>query len=180
MRFTLDYGRCASIVDPAELNLKAKHLMTEALNWNDLADTKLGDVERPPLKPAGHYVALITGRAEQGSSSKKGTLFLKFPINVTEPTSDVDAEELANAGGCPFKSNVTFYITPDAMWRFTEFAKAMGASDDSNILESAEWLAGCGEPFVVSARHEPNEQNPDQPFLRIDNPIAMSDWQSRG
>lgn len=151
----------------------------ETISWESLGNTALGEVERPPLKPPGHYVALIAGRAEQGASSKKGTLYLQFPITVQSALDDVDVEELEGAGGPQFKSNITFYITPNALWRFTEFAKSMGASDEMNVLQAAEFLAGCGEPFVIKARHEPSEQNPEQVFLRLDDPIPLSVWEQR-
>lgn len=151
----------------------------QQLDWNTLAQTKASDVERPPLKPVGHYQAIINGRAEQGASSKKGTLFAKFPVQVMEPLEDVDQEELASSGGCPFKGDVTFWLSPNALWMFTEFATGMGLSDDLSIVEQIEALASLGEPFVLEAKHEPNERNPDRPFLRLENPIPLSVWQER-
>lgn len=151
----------------------------ETLNWESLAQTSVGDVERPPLRPVGHYVALFAGRAEQGASSKKGTLFLKYPTTVQSALDDVDVAELEAAGGASFKGEVVFWISPNALWRFTDFAKGMGASDEMNVLEAAEYLAGCGEPFVVEARHEENDKNPGNFFLRLDNPIPLSVWEER-
>lgn len=150
--------------------------MSEALNWGDLANTRVGDVERPPLKPAGHYTAIIKGRGEASNSKKKGTLMITFPITVQEPMDDVDAEELADAGGCPFDGQVTFFLTPNSLYRFTEFGKGLGASDDLNVMELAEWLADSGEPFVVEARHETSDNNPDRTFMRLDNPTPLSQY----
>lgn len=148
----------------------------QALNWNELANTRVGEVERPPLKPAGHYTAVITGRGEASNSKKKGTLMLTFPIQVQEPMDDVDAEELAAAGGANFKGEITFFLTPNSLYRFTEFGKGLGASDDLNIPELAEWLADSGEPFVVEARHEAAQDNPERVFMRLDNPTPLSQY----
>lgn len=150
--------------------------MSDALNWNDLAQTKLNDVERPPLRPQGHYVAVISGKGETGESTKKGTLYITFPVNVQEAMDDVDPEELAAAGGAQFKGEVTFWLSPKALWMFTEFAKGMGCSDDLNVLESAEWLADSGEAFVVQGTHEPNDRNPDRPYFRLQNPVPLSQF----
>jgi len=149
----------------------------EKLNWNDLAETKVGEVERPPLRPIGHYVGVISGKAETGESSKKGTLFATFPVQVNEALDDVDAEELTASGGVPFKGECTFWLSPKALWMFTEFAKGMGDSDEHNILESIEWLESCGEPIVFQGAHEPNEKNPERPYFKLQNPVPFSKFQ---
>jgi hypothetical protein len=149
----------------------------EKLNWNDLASTKLDDVERPPLRPQGHYIGVFSGKAETGESSKKGTLFATFPVQVNEAMDDVDAEALAAAGGANFKGECTFWLSPKALWMFTEFAEGMGASNELNVLEAAEWLADCGEPIVFQGNHEPNEKNPDRPFFKLQNPVPLSKFQ---
>lgn len=149
----------------------------EKLDWGQLANTKLGEVERPPLRPTGHYVGVISGKAETGESTKKGTLFATFPVQINEALDDVDAEALAEAGGANFKGEQTFWLSPKALWMFTEFGKAMGASDEYNVMELAEWLADCGEPIVFQGTHEPNERNPDRPFFRLQNPVPLSQFQ---
>lgn len=150
-----------------------------AMDWSTLSQTKLGEVEQPPLKPVGHYVALFSGKAELGSSAKKGTLFAKFPIQVTEALADVDQEELTASGGLPIKGDVTFWFSEKSLWMFTDFAKGMGISDDLGITDSIEELPNLGEPFVVEAKHEPNDRNPDRPWLRFENPVPMSVWNAR-
>lgn len=149
----------------------------EKLNWNDLAETKVADVERPPLRPVGHYVGVISGKAETGESTRKGTLFATFPVQINEALDDVDADEIAAAGGANFKGEVTFWLSPKALWMITEFGKAMGASDELNVLELVEWLSDCGEPIVFQGTHEPNERNPDRPFFRLQNPVPLSQFQ---
>lgn len=149
----------------------------EKFSWNDLANTKLADVERPPLRPQGHYVGVISGKGETGESSKKGTLFVTFPVNINEALEDVDADQLTEAGGAQFKGEITFWLSPKALWMFTEFGKSMGASDSYGVLELAEWLADCGEPIVFQGTHEPNEKNPDRPFFRLQNPVPLASFQ---
>lgn len=146
----------------------------EKLDWNDLASTKISDIERPPLRPQGHYVGVISGRGETGESTKKGTLYVTFPVQINEAMEDVDEDELAAAGGPQFKGEVTFWLSPKALWMFTEFGKSMGASDELNVIELAEWLAESGEPIVFQGSHEPNERNPERPFFRLQNPVPLS------
>lgn len=149
----------------------------EKFSWNDLASTKIGEVERPPLRPQGHYVGVISGRAETGESAKKGTLYATFPVQVNEALDDVDADELAAAGGASFKGECTFWLSPKALWMFTEFSTSMGASDEYNVPETLEWLADCGEPIVFTGIHEPNEKNPERPYFKLQNPVPLSKFQ---
>ena len=149
----------------------------EKFDWNDLNNTRVADVERPPLRPQGHYVGVITGKPETGESRIKGTLFATFPVQINEALDDVDEEELAASGGPSFKGEVTFWLSPKALWMFTEFAKGMGASDEMNVMEAAEWLADCGEPIVFTGTHEPNEKNPERPFFRLQNPVPQASFQ---
>jgi hypothetical protein len=149
----------------------------EKLDWNTLAQTKVNEVERPPLRPQGHYVGVISGKGETGESSKKGTLFVTFPVQISEALDDVDADELQVSGGANFKGEITFWLSPKALWMFTEFGKGMGASDELNVLELAEWLGDCGEQIVFQGTHEPNERNPDRPFFRLQNPTPLSSFQ---
>lgn len=149
----------------------------EKLDWNQLANTKVGEVERPPLRPQGHYVGVISGKAETGESSKKGTLYATFPVQINEALEDVDPDQLAEAGGPNFKGEVTFWLSPKALWMFTEFGKQMGASDELGVMELMEWLSESGEPIVFQGTHEPNERNPDRPYFRLQNPVPLSAFQ---
>jgi hypothetical protein len=149
----------------------------EAFSWSDLANTNISEIERPPLRPQGHYVGVISGKAETGESKKKGTLYATFPVQVQEALDDVDADELNGAGGANFKGDITFWLSPKALWMLTEFGKQMGASDELTVMELLEWLADCGEPIVFQGTHEPNEKNPDRPFFRLQNPVPQSSFQ---
>ena len=145
------------------------------LNWNELANTKVGEVEPPKMIPAGHYVGVIAGAAKVENKGQKKTLCATFPIRLNEPLDDVDPEEFAASDG--FHKNgyeLNFWLTPNSLYRFTEFGKGMGASDDYSVPEMAEFLATCGEPLVVSVTHGTSAKNPTRTFMQIDDPIPLS------
>lgn len=149
--------------------------MTDTLNWNDLANTKIGEVEPPKGIPEGHYSALITGIGKVENKGQKKTLCITFPIRLNEPMSDVDSEAFAASDG--FRDNgyeLQFWLTPNSLYRFTEFGKAMGASEDQSIPEMAEYLATCGEEFVVTVKNEASQKDANRTFMRIDDPIPLS------
>jgi hypothetical protein len=143
------------------------------LNWSDLANTRVGEVEPPKQIPPGHYSAVITGPAKIDNVGQNKTLCATFPIRLNEPMSDVDADEFDASDG--FSKNgyeLTFYLTPASLYRFTEFVKALDGSDDMTVQEGAEHLATCGEEFVVEATMGTSRKG--RQFLQIDNPISMA------
>lgn len=150
----------------------------EVLNWNDLANIRVGEVEPPKGIPDGHYSALIVGNAKIENKGQKKTLCATFPIRLNEPLSDVDEEAFAESDG--FRKDgyeLQFWLTPSSLYRFTEFGKAMGGSDDATVQELAEYLADCGEAFVVTVKHEASQKDPSRQFMRIDDPIPLSAFQ---
>ena len=91
---------------------------------------------------------------------------------------DVDADEFQASDGFNAKGyNLDFWLTPASLYRFTEFGKAMGGTDDMTVLELAEYLATCGEALVVAVGHRPDEKNPERVYLDIDNPVPLSAYQ---
>jgi hypothetical protein len=145
-------------------------------SFADLKNVKVGEVEPPKNMPAGHYAAIFSGPAKEHVSSVKKTLALRFPLKITRALDDVDAEELEAAGGIPDKDfTIDFWMSPDARYRFTEFGKAMGHSDDLNLIELAEALATSGEEFQVSITHEPRQDDPTKSRMRIDNAAPLSE-----
>lgn len=145
----------------------------EALNWGDLANTRVGEVEPPKNIPLGHYQGVITGAGKTDNVGPNKTLALTFPLRLDEPMTDVDAETFAASDG--FKKGgyeLSFYLTPASLFRFTEFGKGMGGSNDMTVQELAEFLATCGEPLVVSVSEGTSKKG--RTFLQIDDPVPLS------
>lgn len=146
--------------------------MAELGSFAELANVRVGDVEPPKALPEGHYTAQFTGPMKE-HKAKSGNLAMRFPIKLIAAGDDVDAEELEIAGGLPDKEYaIDFWMSPDARFRFTDFGKAMGASDDLNLIELAGWLIEEGQPFTVEVKREQNKDDPEKFFTRIDNPTA--------
>lgn len=148
------------------------------LNWNDLANTRVDEVEPPKIIPPGHYQAIITGAGKVDNKGKNKTLVITYPMKLIEPLTDVDAEAFAASDGLkPDGYELNFWLTPASLYRFTEFGKALGASGDLSVPEMGEYLATCGEAFAISATHRTDDKNPKRVFLQLDNPIALSEYQ---
>lgn len=155
--------------------------MSDQADWSSLANTKVGEVEKPKPIPTGHYIAALSGPMKQ-HKAKSNNLAMRFPFRLQGPTEDVDGQALADAGGLPDKEfTIDFWMSPDARWRFTEFAKAQGASDDLSLIETAEWLVTEGnKPFLIEASHQVKQGDENKPaeeqtiYVRFDNPAAYN------
>jgi hypothetical protein len=146
-------------------------------SFADLANVRVGDVKPPAVYPAGHYKAIFSGLMKE-HKAKSGNSAMRFPFKLLEGGADVDATELAKiAEEQPLGEkdyNIDFWMSADARYRFTDFGKAMGHSDDLTLLELAEALSTAGDPFLIEVKHEPNEDPTKPPFMRFDNPAP---WQ---
>ena len=147
--------------------------MSTSPNFADLAQTKVGQVERPKPLPEGHYLAQISGPMTQ-HKAKSGNIAMRFPCKILGPGEDVDAGEYEAAKGDKDRTfNLDFWCSPDALFRFTDFVGAQGGSDDLNLIEAAEWLVGDGKkPFLIQNKHQVSEDNPENVYNRFDNPTA--------
>jgi hypothetical protein len=148
------------------------------MNWNDLAGTRVGEVEPPKHIPGGHYMSLIVGAGKVENKGKNKTLVITYPIKLTEPLEDVDMEAFQASDGFKDGYDLSFWLTPASLYRFTEFGKALGASDDLSVPEMAEYLATCGEAFVIQAKQEADEKNPKRIYLRFDNPTSLAEHEA--
>lgn len=148
--------------------------MVEAVgNFSDLAQIKANEVKKPSAHPPGHYTAQFTGPMTQ-NKAKSGNVSMRFPFKVVAAGDDVDADQLAAAGGLPDKTyHFDFWMSPDARYRFTDFAcKAQGLSDDLNLLELAEQLVAEGKPFSIENKPRTDENDPAVSYNQWDNPAA--------
>jgi hypothetical protein len=142
-------------------------------NFADLANVKVGDVKPPATFPIGHYQAMFTGMMKQ-HNAKSGNAAMRFPMKLIAPLGDVDLNDMpADAELGSKEYNYDFWMSPDARYRFTDFGKAMGHSDDLSLLELAEAIATSGAPFSIELKHEPNEDPTKPPFMRFDNPAPL-------
>lgn len=152
-----------------------------SVNFSDLAQIKATDVSRPTPLPAGHYLAQITGPMTEHKAAKSGNVAMRFPCQILGPGEDVDTQEydaaLTNKDGSrkdPPKFNMDFWMSPDARYRFTDFAcKVQGASDSMNLIELAEYVVGEGnKPFSIQNKPRQSDDDPDLWFNNFDNPTS--------
>ncbi len=123
-----------------------------------------GKVDRPKPVPVGSYLAKAAGQPERGNSEKKGPPFIRFPAEFIEAQDDVDEDDLKEWAsredgskrtlrGTPLpKNGLTFYTTPDAIWRLDKFFADLGVLEKGKSRnDMAEEAVGC--EFIVNINH---------------------------
>jgi len=141
-----------------------------ASSFESILDTPAADIERPKPLPIGTYTAVIKGLYEEGVSSQKKTPFVQFTFALTSAGEDVDTDELEAIGGITdkfLKNNSTcFYLTPDALWRLTDFLESACAIDlsDKTVRQALGDTPNTEVRLVII--HEAN-QSGDQKFASV-------------
>jgi hypothetical protein len=110
-------------------------------NFGSILDEAPTEVNRPKSLPTGTYT-FVVGRWEEGKSSQKKTPFVKFGMRPIAAGDDVDPDELQEALtsadgtvadlGSKMMS-ITFYCTPDAIYRLDEFHEHCGLDLDEAV-----------------------------------------------
>ncbi len=123
-----------------------------------------GKVDRPKPVPVGTYLAKIVGQPERGNSEKKGTPFIRFAGEFVEAQDDVDEDDLTEwatredgskrtlRGTALPKNGLTFYTTPDAIWRLDKFYEDLGVLEKGKSRNDMAEEA-VGSEFVVNINH---------------------------
>ena len=109
--------------------------MATQTSFESILDTPATEVERPKPLPAGTYSCIVRGLPEYGESSQKKTPFVRFTLAVQAAGDDVDTDELQEIGGIADKTiRNTYYTTPDALFRLTDFLEHCGIDADGKTV----------------------------------------------
>lgn len=92
------------------------------VNFSNLLSVAVDKIEKPKPLPAGTYTTIITKYEFDETKSEKKTPLCKVFLKVLSAGEDVDAEELGKIANLSERAiSFSFYLTPDALWRFKEF-----------------------------------------------------------
>lgn len=104
-------------------------------NFADILDKPATEIDRPKPLPVGTYTWAIQGLPRHDKSKEKQTPFVEFTCKCTGAGEDVDEEALnewaAKSDGTmraltDFSTKLTYYITPDSVYRLQEFLQHLG------------------------------------------------------
>jgi hypothetical protein len=136
-------------------------------NFLDALNTKVDDIEKPALMPAGTYIWVVN-KPHRESTSKDGKWFTIeipcVPKAPYEPAEDVDLDELAEYGDLRSASNTIRFMLDTTsegkvelekfkynLKRFLVDTLRVEADNDATLKEL---LAKCvGAEFIAQAAH---------------------------
>lgn len=115
--------------------------------------------KKPPTWPAGTYLGKIK-QTEFGESSQKKTPFLRIIAQPYAAGEDVDQEALAGIDMSKRTFRTDFYITPDALYRLTDFMHSLGIDTAGRAhMECVPEL--IGQEVQLFLKQGPNQDNTD-------------------
>lgn len=139
-------------------------------NFSDILDTPSNEITAPKPLPQGTYLWMVKGLPRIDKSTRKGTEFSEYTCQPLEASDDVDEEALkqnltkANGDVMPLRdrsSRLTFYHTPEAMYRLKKFLDDLDIEDrdeDGKIRTiRARMQDVVGRQFWGHLKHTPSE-----------------------
>ena len=148
------------------------------VNFAELLSIQVESAERPKSFPIGDYNTIVAGH-EFGTSSQKGTPYVRFNIKLLGPLEGVDEELFEEAGGMEALNarkplRLDFYLTPDAMYRLREFLEesldlsCAGRAFDEVIPEATN------VSFVSSVKHDAGNK-PGEVYMNINDTASVAE-----
>lgn len=124
----------------------------------------------------GRYEAELL-KFESGTSSQKGTPFVRPVFGNLVDAVDVDGNEWPNKWKVNTdRSELTFWLSPKAMWRLKKFASDFGVElpdEDAEFDSLEEFAEILGELFAgpceVEVRHVASHNDPDVTYANVVN-----------
>jgi hypothetical protein len=155
----------------------AKKDKDEPKTFTSLLDTPMSQISRPKPAPHGSYLGMVKGLPRYDKSTKKGTPFSEYTIQLLEAQDDVDEDALkewltkGDGAVVPLREKsmrLTFYHTPDALWRLEKFLKDLGleAEDEDQSIGDVEQMSP-GRQVLVHVKHSPSDDG-ETMFANID------------
>lgn len=146
------------------------------MDFTSALDTKLGEVERPPLCPQGSYVMSVSKVPEQGSVADGKYETVDFVMRGVSAMDDVDSDELANYGDVSnimIRHRFMFDTEDDAafqralynMKRFLEDHLQIDGADKMSLKEALS--ASLNHQCVCSVGWRPDKRDADVQYQEI-------------
>lgn len=150
------------------------------INFSDVLNKKIEDVERPPVVPIGDYRAKVSKVPEinQVTSSKTGDEFdvVEFQVKLVEAV-EVDPDDLEAFGGDvagvpPIRHSFMFNKGDAAAFARSEFnlrrflEEHLKVAAPTDTLKEA--LANSNQAeFLVTVGHRPDPNDPENKYVDI-------------
>ena len=141
-------------------------------NFLDALNVTAADIKKPKALPVGTYLCQMTGQPNYKTIGQAQTPIAEFTATVRQPMQDVDAEQLAEfENGVAGKTiRCTFFLSPDALYRFKDFMTLYCGIDDGKGTRTLADMASeiPGKSVLVKTKHRPGNGKDGQMELYTD------------
>lgn len=151
--------------------------MSETFDPTALLSKPVSSVKAPVKMPVGSYLGVASKFAFDKAKNEQQTPLVRFVVNPTEALPDVDQdalrESLTDGDGNvqPLTSKeqrLEFWLTPDAMFRLTDFGKDHVQVENADSMTIGELINEIvGKPFMFTLVQAPNKKEPANPYINI-------------
>lgn len=143
-----------------------------AVDFSKLLSKKADDCKPPPLLPDGTYKAVV-GKYEFGTSTNKGTPFVKYQLQFIGAEDDVDETALAEIDLSKVQKSASFYLTESADYRFIDFCKSCGIKTEGMALN--ELIPEVtGQTVLVPVTQRLDKSDPTKAYNDIGDIVGAS------
>jgi hypothetical protein len=145
-----------------------------SVDFRELLSRPKVEYDKPPTLPEGHYLGRII-RHEFDRSSEKQTPFVRYFIQPTAATEDVEEAELEGVNITEYELQVEFYITPKALYRLREFHVSLGFDENSNFDDDFSNTRGLPVLVTVVHGYSRKDREKKNPFANISEIVGLAE-----
>jgi hypothetical protein len=143
-------------------------------DFQSLLERPMDSFTKPKPLPEGSYIFGVSDykleKATTGSDGKTKSAYIEFTLIPKQPNADVDADalsEMLDGNDITTKQvKKKFYITPDAMYRLTEFMSHCGldvtGKPTSELLPATK---GC--EVLGNLKHNISQRDPSMTYVEL-------------
>lgn len=160
----------------------------ESKSFESILDMPISELTRPKPLPQGTYKTVVRGLPAIGKSTKKGTEFSEYTLQILEAYDDVDTDALEatlTKGNGEVQRlqdrslRLTFYHTPASGYRLGDFlSKDLGieAKDEKGRPRKPRDMMqdAPGRQVAVHVKHDPSPDG-ETMYANIDKTFPIKD-----
>lgn len=145
------------------------------MNFAEVLNNKVADIERPPLIPVGTYEAIVSKIPNIETSQDGKWDFVIFPVKLVAPQDDVDQDALKEFGGvtAAFTSRrFMFNKEDDAAFKRAEydlrrFLEHLGLDIEGGMDLKEALNASVNQRFLAFMRWRADKNDPETQYSEI-------------
>jgi len=152
--------------------------MSEDFSFDDILATSFDEVEKPKAPPIGTWeLEVISGKFKKGKGENGPAGKAGFLCKLIKAHSDVNEAELENFGDNAIEvtrvyHDITIWERCDE-WNVKRFVENILGVSTAGLSKEDGVAAAKGHRFVAFLKHRLNEDDPDTPYVDVEDVRAI-------